>query len=272
MKNNIPLNSRSGFTLVELAIVLVIIGLIIGGVLVGQDMIKSAEIRSTISQWERFNAAQNTFRDKFGGNPGDLRNATQFGFADRTSATAGATTGDGNGLLEDCAATPGTLVGCETAAFFDDLAEAEIIAEDITAVAALLTANHAAAGPVAGTFPEADIGGGNFWTVYSDAGRNWYHLGGLDITGAGPTLDNTMEPIEAYNIDNKIDDSVPTTGIVLAASDRGVMGTGASIDDGDANACLNTEAGPPVELFYNTDEDNPGESTSPNCQLRIRMN
>lgn len=259
-------NSQGGFTLVELAIVLVIIGLIIGGVLVGQDMIKSAEIRSTISQWEKFNTAQNTFRDKFGGYPGDLRNATNFGFVDRTSGTAGATTGDGNGLLEDCSATPGLLVGCENAAFFDDLAEAEIIAEDITAVPALLTANHVGAAPVAGTFPDAAIGGGNVWTVYSTAGRNWYHLAGIDTSNAGPDLTNTMTPIEAFNIDNKIDDSVANTGIVLAGSDRGTMGTGAGIDDGSAAACLASTS------VYNTDEDNAGESTSPNCQLRIRMN
>ena len=49
-------NSRAGFTLVELAIVLVIIGLIIGGVLVGQDLIKAATIRSTVSDLEKINA------------------------------------------------------------------------------------------------------------------------------------------------------------------------------------------------------------------------
>lgn len=259
-------NSKSGFTLVELAIVLVIIGLIIGGVLVGQDMIRAAEIRATISQWEKYNTAQNTFRDKFGGYPGDLENATNFGFADRTSGTVGATTGDGNGLLEDCAATPGMLLGCENAAFFDDLSRAQIISSDITAVAALLTANHAGAGAVAGTIPLADIGGGTFWSVYSNAGRNWYHMAGIDIAGAGPDLTNTIPPITAYNIDNKIDDSIANTGVVLAATDRGTMGTGAGVDDGAATACLSAAA------VYNTDEDNAGESIAPNCQLRIRMN
>lgn len=257
-------NAKDGFTLVELAIVLVIIGLIVAGVLVGQDMIKSAEIRATISQWEKYNSAMNTFRDKFGGYPGDLRNATNFGFSSRASATAGATTGDGNGLLEDCAATPGMLVGCENAAFFDDLSTAEMIADDITAVAALLTANHLAAGAVAGTYPEADIKGGTFWTVYSTAGRNWYHLAGFDITGAGPTLTDTIEPIEAYNIDSKIDDSVSNTGVVQAATDRGTPDDASSADG--ATDCL-AAAG-----VYNTDEDNGGESTTPNCQLMIRLN
>ena len=45
---------KTGFTLVELSIVIVIIGLIVGGVLVGQDLIKSAEIRSQISQIEQY--------------------------------------------------------------------------------------------------------------------------------------------------------------------------------------------------------------------------
>ena len=53
---------EEGFTLLELSIVLVIIGLIVGGVLVGQDMIKGAQIRATVAQLEKYNTAVNTFR------------------------------------------------------------------------------------------------------------------------------------------------------------------------------------------------------------------
>src|SRR4051812_37452108 len=49
--------SRSGFTLIELSIVLVIIGLVAGGVLVGREMIYAARIRATISQVEQFQTA-----------------------------------------------------------------------------------------------------------------------------------------------------------------------------------------------------------------------
>ena len=115
-------SKESGFTLVELAIVLVIIGLIIGGVLVGQDMIKSAEIRSTIGQWESFNSATNVFKDKYRYIPGDINGtrAAEFGLLAR-AGTAGL--GDGNGLLSACGvlAADGLLAGCETLLFWRDL-------------------------------------------------------------------------------------------------------------------------------------------------------
>lgn len=57
---------ETGFTLVELSIVLVIIGLIIGGVMVGRDLIKTSEVRSQISQIEEFKTAVNTFKVKYG--------------------------------------------------------------------------------------------------------------------------------------------------------------------------------------------------------------
>jgi prepilin-type N-terminal cleavage/methylation domain-containing protein len=69
---------RFGFTLIELSIVLVIIGLIVGGVLVGQDMIKGAEIRAQLSQIDQINAAVNTFRLKYNCLPGDCARATMF--------------------------------------------------------------------------------------------------------------------------------------------------------------------------------------------------
>src|SRR5665213_289434 len=95
------MTSNLGFTLIELSIVLVIIGLIVGGILVGQDLIKAAEVRAQISQIEKYNQAVNTFRAKFGGLPGDLPAvyANQFGFIPRGSGCNNGR-GDGNGLIE----------------------------------------------------------------------------------------------------------------------------------------------------------------------------
>ena len=87
---------RGGFTLIELSIVLVIIGLLAGGVLVGRDLIAAAALRSQITQIEKYNAAANTFRAKYGFLPGDLpaNQAAALGFATRTAPTAMATAMD----------------------------------------------------------------------------------------------------------------------------------------------------------------------------------
>src|SRR4051812_15247886 len=92
---------NQGFTLVELSIVLVIIGLIIGGILVGIDMVKAAELRSTIAQVEKYHAAVNTFLTKFAGVPGDFpqSSAAAYGLMQLTSATT-VGQGDGTGLIE----------------------------------------------------------------------------------------------------------------------------------------------------------------------------
>ncbi len=89
---------------------LVIIGLIVGGVLVGQDLIKAAQARATITQIEKYHTAVNTFRGKYGELPGDISaaGASQFGFAPR-GPDAGQ--GDGNGVIEGfCCGPIQTLV------------------------------------------------------------------------------------------------------------------------------------------------------------------
>lgn len=67
-----------GFTLVELSIVLVIIGLISAGILVGRDLMTSAAINSSIKQHETFVAAVYAFRDKYDCLPGDCVHATDY--------------------------------------------------------------------------------------------------------------------------------------------------------------------------------------------------
>ena|SRR5665213_2314671 len=92
---------HNGFTLIELSIALVIIGLIAGGILIGQDLIHAAQVRQTISQKEKFTAAVNTFQRKYNCLPGDCGvNATELGFSggDGPFRNEG-TEGMGNGVI-----------------------------------------------------------------------------------------------------------------------------------------------------------------------------
>ncbi len=78
---------QAGFTLVEIAIVMVIIGLLIGGVLKGQAMIENAKVKRVVKQADEMRAAVMTFYDKYGVFPGD---------EDLANVPAGG--GDGGGI------------------------------------------------------------------------------------------------------------------------------------------------------------------------------
>jgi prepilin-type N-terminal cleavage/methylation domain-containing protein len=62
---------QSGFTLVEIAIVLVIIGLLLGGILKGQELINSARVRNLADTASGIQAAYFGFLDRYRRIPGD---------------------------------------------------------------------------------------------------------------------------------------------------------------------------------------------------------
>ena len=88
-------SKQTGFTLVEIAIVLVIIGLLLGGILKGQEMITQAKIKNVVADFSGVSAAYYGYQDRYRAIPGDDAGAnTRW-----TSATPPAVQGNGNGTV-----------------------------------------------------------------------------------------------------------------------------------------------------------------------------
>lgn len=73
------MKKQRGFTLIELSIVLVIIGLLVGGVLAGNEMYQMAQARALMSQMDKYQAAVLTFQLKYNCKAGDCKNANALG-------------------------------------------------------------------------------------------------------------------------------------------------------------------------------------------------
>jgi len=86
--------TQQGFTMVEIAIVLVIIGLLLGGILKGQEMITQAKIKNVIADFSGISAAYHGYQDRYRAVPGDDPNA-----AGRWTNAPVAISGDGDGIV-----------------------------------------------------------------------------------------------------------------------------------------------------------------------------
>jgi prepilin-type N-terminal cleavage/methylation domain-containing protein len=246
-----------GFTLIELSIVLVIIGLIVGGVQVGRDLVSSAAMKAQVAQLQQFDAAVNTFRDKYGGIPGDLGAgpAAQFGFVARSG---GAGRGDGNGILQGACYGCGTPVygwdeDGETMFFWEDLSAAHLIKGSFS------TATDADVGVITNTFglyfPPAQIGNGNYVYVYSsnpgcpgcwqNTTVNYYGISVPSLIAASGNLTSSpgITVAQAHNIDMKIDDGLPLGGRIIAQYSAGGGGAVQNAPNAAADSaatCYNT--------------------------------
>lgn len=184
---------QEGFTLVELSIVLVIVGLLIGGVLKAQQLIEDARVSRTLTQVEAFRTATAAFVDRYGALPGD--------FAQADSRISGVTAGDngnGNGRIDGSGSTGEGLL------FWEHLARAGLVIGDYDGATAQLGVG----------LPSASLGGGFNAVTVSVQGlaANWLLLG--SPTAAGATTGALLTPEVAARMDSRIDDGRPDTGLV----------------------------------------------------------
>ena len=93
-------NKYKGFTLIELSIVIVLIGLIVAGVVGGQSLVQQAKLRGLIADINKYEVAINAFKLEYGAAPGDFRRASDFGLG---------TSGNGDRQLTDSTALPEAL-------------------------------------------------------------------------------------------------------------------------------------------------------------------
>jgi prepilin-type N-terminal cleavage/methylation domain-containing protein len=192
-------HNQSGFTLIEIAIVLVIIGLLLGGVLKGQELITSARVRNIISQQDGAKAAYFGFQDRFRALPGDYTQAA----ATIAGVSAGAN-GDGDGQVE----TNGGTTAREDILVWDHLSHAGFITGSYTFAAP-------PTGPNNGTNPTNPYGSLLqlvFDNNYQDAAPTSRHL---VKTGAGISSELLAE------VDRKIDDGRADLGAFRYSSNNG---------------------------------------------------
>jgi len=112
---------QQGFTLVEIAIVLVIIGLLLGGILKGQEMITQAKIKNVIADFSGISAAYYGYQDRYRAIPGDDPAA-----ATRWASAPAAAAGNGNGAIEGDYNDTGALVA-ESRHWWDHLRRAGFV-------------------------------------------------------------------------------------------------------------------------------------------------
>jgi prepilin-type N-terminal cleavage/methylation domain-containing protein len=180
---------QGGFTLVEIAIVLVIVGLLLAGVLKGQELIENSKIKSIAKDMDSISAAVASYNDRYRGLPGDTATATT-NTANGWGATA-FTAGNNDGLIGAVGTT--FTVGAN---------------ENTIAMTSMMFAGFIAGNPTGG-LPTAVLR-----PRHAGDGAMSVTNGAFGFTGRNVVCVNGLNGKWAAALDRQFDDGDPTTGLI----------------------------------------------------------
>jgi prepilin-type N-terminal cleavage/methylation domain-containing protein len=239
---NKNLTGTQGFTLIELAMVIVIIGLLIAGITVGTELVQQAEMTSLISDMKSFQNAYNNFNKRYRAVPGDMDNAATY--FEGCAATNTNCNGNGDGIVSFADTLPdesysawrelalGNLIAFPIVIIPNNWAGVEIVGSTVPA-SQRKNSGYIMAG--ASTFFGYDGASNYANSPWSDNTTNAVFFGKPSSIGLG---NSSLKPEEAFNIDVKIDDGVVSAGVFYGAQ----TGRYRSITGVDTNsACVNSD-------------------------------
>jgi prepilin-type N-terminal cleavage/methylation domain-containing protein len=217
--------ARSGFTLVELAIVLVVVGLLIGGIVAGQSFIRSAGIRTAVADFQKHQAAVTSFVQKYNAIPGDMKTAQTYWGAATCPGTAGSQptgvtatcNGNGDGVIDFFSSG---YSGYENFRAWQHMANAGLIGGNYSGTAGTGGNRDSIPDQNVPASRLADSGFSIEWLGDIGAGDTWRWVGsyanamyfGAAAHSAHPMESPIFTGTEAAGFDSKIDDGIPSTG------------------------------------------------------------
>jgi Tfp pilus assembly protein PilE len=217
-------NSRAAFSLVELAIVLAVIGLITGAVMAGQSMVRASKVKSVTADLTRYRTAAANFQDRFVLLPGDMTNATSlWGIVAGTGSDATCYDATSLGSIRTCNGDGDSTIDVynETFRFWQHLSNAQMIEGSFTGTKGSSSYDH----DVGSNSPAtklANVGIGVTYSGSSIASATQFDITPLNYFVIGAETAGAMlttaafSPAEMLSIDTKTDDAIPGRGIIIA--------------------------------------------------------